>query len=273
MELNKQLIQSIAKTYGISAEDLTAKLTSEEPQELELAGQLFTDAELQSRDSGKYNEGKKVGQERTVKDLKQKYGYELDGVKDIEGFMSHHEEQLKSKYSKNSNERVKELESDLTKQKQAYEQELENLKNSNNDLLGKYKKQASNNVLLSIIPENTSIKKEAIVTLFNTDYELEHENGVTLVKKNGEILKDPKTTDPLKVNDVFNDWLIKENYIAKPNGRGNGNDFGKNGKIIDAKSPEEFQTKWLAQNPDKSLNSKEYENAYFEYRESQKQTA
>lgn len=264
MELNKELVSSIASIYGITAEDLTAKLTSETPEELQLAGQLFTEEELKSRDSGKYNEGKTVGQERPVKDLKQKYGYELDGVKDMEGFLAHHDEQLKSKYSKNNNERVDELEKDINNLKTTYQQEIEDLTNSNNDLQGRFKKQTTKNTLLSLMPE-TTLKPDAIITLFNSEYLVDSEDGKLVVKQNGEVLKDLKTTSPLELSNVFNDWLIKEKYIKSMQGRGIGNEFGTNvGNGI--KSIGEFQKQWQKQNPDQSLNTPKYGEDYAAWR-------
>lgn len=273
MELNKELVSIVASTFGITAEEFTAKITSDKPQELKLAGQLFTDEELKARDSGKYNEGKTVGSERPVKDLKKKYGYELDGVKDIEGFLAHHEEQLKVKYSKGGNERVTELESDLKKMKETYETEIEGLKTINSDYEGKYKKQTITNKLLSVMPKDTSIKKDALVTLFNTDYEVDVVDGMTVVKKGGEILKDAKTTSPLALESVFNEWMVTENYIAKPSGRGEGNEFGQSGNYKGLKTPQDFQSKWLKENPDKNVNSPEYQKAYEGFREEQKKTA
>lgn len=269
MELNKNLIQSIAKTYGLSAEDLTAKLTSEEPQELKLAGQLFTDEELKARDSGKYNEGKEAESEMITKSLKKKYGYEFEG-KNMDAFMSHHDEQLKTKYSKNSNERVSELEKDIDKLKTAYEEEIGSLKQSNNDLEAKYKKQATKNTLLSIMPKETTLKKEAIITLFNSEYELDEDNGKVIVKKNGEILKDDKTTQPVPLDSIFNDWLVKEKYISATPGRGDGNEFGKGG-FNGINSVSEFQKKWQSQNPDESLTSPKYSTDYQNWRKEQKE--
>lgn len=272
MELNKDLISSIASVYGITAEDLTAKLTSDKPQELKLAGQIFTEEELSARDSGKYNEGKTVGQERLVKDLKQKYGYELNGVKDIDGFLSHHNEQIKAKYSKNSNERVTELEKDIEKLKSTYTSEIETYKGQISELSSKYQKQSNKNYLLGIMPKDTVLKPEALITLFNSEYELAEENGVRMIKRNGEVLKDPKTTSPLEPNSVFNDWLVKEKYISATPGRGAGNEFGSN-SFTGIKTPDQFQTTWQKENPGMETTSPKYQEDYAKWRETQKKSA
>lgn len=265
MELNKEVVSQIASIYGMKAEELTAKLTSETPEELKLAGQLFTEDELKARDSSKYNEGKTAGSERQVKDAKQKFGYELDGVKDLDGFLAHHEEQLKAKYSKNSNERVTELENDINKLKSTYEDEIEGLKATNSQIESKWKQQAAKNKLLSIMPKETTLKSDAIITLFNSEYQLDEDNGKVLVKQNGEVLKDPKTTSPLELSNVFNDWLVKEKYIKNTPGRGDGSEFGKGG-LNGIKSIGEFQKQWQKQNPDQSFNTPKYDEDYAAWR-------
>ncbi|WP_341216991.1 hypothetical protein [uncultured Wocania sp.] len=268
MELNKDLISSMASHYGITAEELTEKLTSETPEELKLAGQLFTDDELKSRDSGKYNEGKEAKEEMLSKDLKKKYGYEFEG-KNIDVFLSHHDEQLKNKYSKNSNERVSELEKDITNLKNTYEEEITGLKTVNGELLGKTKNQQINNSLLSIIPKDTTLKKEALITLYKSERELDIENDINVIKVNGEVLKDPKTTEPISLSSDFNDWLVKEKYISAAPGRGGDNEFGKSG--FKGNSISDFQKNWQKQNPDQSLNTQKYDEDYQAWRAENKE--
>jgi len=263
MKLNKEFISKIASVYGITAEDLTAKLTSEKEEDIKLPGQLFTEEELKTRDSSKYNEGKEAKEEMLVKDAKKQLGYDFEG-KSFEQFLSHHNDNLKTKYSKNSNERVGELEKDIDKLKRTYEQEIETLKGSNTDLLGKYKKQAARNTLLSIMPE-TTLKSDAIITLFNSEHQVEEENGKMIVKQNGEIMKDAKTTSPLELSNIFNDWLVKENYIKTTPGRGTGSEFGGEG-LNGIKSITEFQKQWQKQNPDQSLNTPKYSEDYAKWR-------
>lgn len=270
MELNKELISSIAGVFGITAEELTAKITSEKPEELKLAGTLFTEDDLKKRDSGKYNEGKTAGTERLVKDLKQKHNYELDGVKDIDGFMAHHEEQLKAKYSKNSTERVSELEKDIAKLKTTYEDEIKTYKSQVDDLSGKYKEQDNKNYLLSIMPKETTLEAEDLITLFNAKHQLDVEEGKRVVKINGEVAKDPKTVSPLDPKSIFNDWLVQKKYISATPGRGDGNDFGKQG-LNGVKSITEFQKQWQKENPDMSLNVPKYHKDYAKWRTENKE--
>lgn len=270
MELNKELISSIASVFGLTAEEMTAKITSDKPEELKLAGTLFTEDDLKKRDSGKYNEGKTAGTERLVKDLKQKHNYELDGVKDIDGFLTYHEEQLKTKYSKNSTERVTELEKDISKLKTTYEDEIKTYKSQVDDLSGKYKEQDNKNYLLSIMPKDTILKPEALITLFKSEYQLDIEEGKRVIKQNGEVVKDPKTVSPIEPSNIFNDWLVKEKYISAAPGRGGDNEFGK-GSFNGVKSISKFQEQWQKENDSDTLNTPKYEADYAKWRAENKE--
>lgn len=264
MALNKETIGWIAELTGLKAEDITAKISSENEESIEKPqGEFFNEDELSKRDSSKYKEGKEAGSEMLVKDLKKKYGYEFDG-KDVDSFMSHHDGQLKTKYSKDSNARVEELEKDLKTQKETYENEIDGYKNQLSDLNGKYRGESIKNTLLSIMPKNTTIKPEAIVTLFKNDYQIEDEEGKMVVKQNGQTLKDSKTASPLDVKDVFREYVIKEGFAKGDQGRGGGNDFGDKG--YSSKTPQDFQNEWVEKNPDKAVNSPEYHKDYAQWR-------
>ncbi len=124
-----------------------------------------------------------------------------------------------------------------------------------------------------MMTKQTTIKPAALITLFNSEYEIDYdENGSEVVKFNGEIMKDAKTTLPLNTNDVFNEWLVKENYVGASTGRGEGNDFGDK-KYTSIKTPDQFQEAWKKDNPDKSTASQDFEKDYGEWRSEQKKIA
>lgn len=267
MPLNTETIGWIAELSGLTAEDISAKINSEKEEGIEKPhGEFFSDDDLSKRDSSKYKEGKDAGVEMMVKDLKREYGYEIDG-KDVKSFLGHHEDQLKSKYSKAPNERVQELENDIKRQKATYEEEITGYKDQLNDFRGRYEGQLVNNKLLSIMPKETTIKADAIVTLFKSEHQVVDEDGVLVVKRNGETLKDTKTASPLKVDDVFNEYVINEGFAKKQSGRGGGNEYGSSG--FRSKTPSEFQSEWENKNPGKSTNSTEYKEAYATWRKDQ----
>lgn len=268
--LKSETISKLASVLKISAEDLQAKLSSEKEEDITLpSGEFFSDEELKTRDKSKYIEGKDAGREMFIKDIKKDLGYEIDS-KDINDILSHHETQLKTKYGKEPNERVKELESDLEKVKKAHESELEQFKSQNETLLSKVKQQKVKNNLLSLMPKETTISSNAIITLFNSEYSILEEDNNEFIVKNGEKLKNPKTAEPLKLENVFNDWLLQEKYIKTAPGRGGDNEFGKSG-FNGVNSISEFQKQWQKKNPDVSLNDPQYSKDYAEWRTTNKE--
>ena len=121
---------------------------------------------------------------------------------------------------------MKDLEKDLDTQKEAYENDLTTVKGQ----LEAYKTQLRNesvkNQLLAIMPKETTIKKEQIITLFNSEHKIEEEDGKTYVVKSGERLKDPKSAEALTINTVFNEFLNKEGFVKGTPGRGGKDDLG-----------------------------------------------
>lgn len=272
MALSKETIASIAELLGITAEDITAKINSEDEKTLEIPkGQIFTEEELTKRDSSKYNEGKDAGPEMLVKELKKEYGYEVEG-KDIKSFLTHHDSQLKEKYSKGSTERVKELEGDIEKMKSSNQMELQTLQSKLETVEAKSKRQTLKNELLSIMPNETTIAKEDVLTLFLSKHEVkEDENGATYLSTNGQPLKDEKTASYLEVKSVFNEFVNP--YKKTPTGRGGGNENGGGKGTSSAKTPTEFQDEWVRNNPDKSTTTEEFSQDYAAWRKEQQTAA
>lgn len=259
--LDPKDVSSIAAILKVKAEDLQAKISSEAVEEIKLPTlHTFTDTELASRlsneKSASYNEGKQAQEEMLVKAAKKDLGYEIDS-KDFTGFMAHHDEHLKTKYSKDSSARVKELESDILKLNTTHSDLMSVKDQEVLSLRGEMGKQGIKNQLLSIMPKETTIASEDIITLFNANYEVQSEDGKVLIKKGGETLKNDTTAEPLGLKDVFEKFISDRKYTSKPEGRGEGNQF-KTGSGV--KTMDEFNAKWEASG--KSTIGREYDEAY-----------
>lgn len=262
--LNKTTIENIATALGLKAEDLTAKITSEKEETLEIPeGQYFTEDQLSSRDTSKYKEGKDAGVEMLVKDAKKKYGYEYEG-KDIDSLLEFHRKETESKFSKTKDE----WQTANEQQQKAYEAELLQIKTEKEQLENKFKTQRVNNKLLSLMPKETTIKNDAIITLFNSEYSVIEEDGNQIVVKGDTRLIDAKSTEPLTIDKVFNDFIVNEGYAKTPSGRGGDNETGS-GSTYTAKTPESFQDEWSKKNPGKSTQSADYMKDYAAFREQQ----
>jgi len=60
-----------------------------------------------------------------------------------------------------------------------------------------------NDTLLNSINFETSIPKNDVLTLFKSNYQTDMEDGKVLIKKNGEVLKNPTTLSPLTPGEVL----------------------------------------------------------------------
>lgn len=269
MELNQKVISSIANVLGMKAEDITAQIVSTEGEDITLPElEYFTTDQLSKRDSSKYSEGKEAGEEMLIKGFKKKYSYDIEG-KDADAFFSHHDNQLKSKYSKDNSERVKELEADLAKSNEFSGKEIEVLKSELDGLKSQNTLQSFNNKFYSKIPD-TTIPKEDVVDIYWLRHKLkQNESGETYLEKDGVPLKDQKTQGYLDPVDVFTDFA--EAYKTKTPGRGGDNEPGKGSSYSVKTTPEEFQDKWVKDNPNKSTSSSDYDNDYTAFRKAQKE--
>ena len=243
--LKTDAIEKLSKLLGTTAEDLTAKIKSEKEEDIKLPeGELFTEDQLTRRDSSKYNEGKEAGQEMLVKDLKKKYSYDFEG-KDADAFLAHHDSKLKEKYSKGSSDRVKELEKDLEKQKKAFQTDIESLTTEKSQLETQFRNEKINGRLLGVMPTETTIDRNDVLTLYKANRKTIVEDGKEYVlDAQGNKLKDEKTQEPISVEEDFKTFVTERGYVKKSPGRGGGNEPGGNGGYNTKMTPGEFQEKW-----------------------------
>lgn len=87
-------------------------------------------------------------------------------------------------------------------------------------------------------------------------------DGKEVVKRNGEILRDKTTQNPLPRKQAISDYFTERKWTGVdpgPGGRGGGNNPPGGGSGI--KKASEFEQKWIAENPGKNLISDDYVNA------------
>jgi hypothetical protein len=100
------------------------------------------------------------------------------------------------------------------------------------------------------------------LVLVKSALQIEEVDGKTVVKKNGEILRDKTTQNPLPVNQAITDYFTERKWIgqdAGAGGRGGGNN--PPGSASGIKKASDFEQKWIAENPGKNLISDDYVNA------------
>lgn len=252
--LTQETIQRIASDYGLTAEDFQAKIASEKEETVELPeGKFYTEKDLNTRDSNKYNEAKKAYEEMTVKKIRDEKGYDFEG-KTFDNLFAYHDEKLKEKYSKGTSERVKELEQDLEKIRKSSTELETTYKSQISELKESTKKESLKASILGMLPE-TTIDKEDVVMLFMNKYAAkEDEDGKTYFEKDGVKLKDEKVQSYLGLKEIVPTFV--EPYRKKTPGRGGGNKFG--GK--EPSNEMDFINQWESENGSK-ISSPEGVNA------------
>lgn len=270
MGLSKDTIAWIASLAGLSAEDITAKIASEKEEEIKKPqGTLYTDSDIEGRESLKYTEGKTAASEMLAKSIKKENGYEIE-TKDINEVLKHHASQLKTKYSANESARVSDLESSLETQKKTYETEITNLKDAATRTSAEILEANTRVTLMGSIPEGLTLNAEDAITLFNSKYKVTNsENDGIVVTRDGKILRDEKSAKPLEIKNVFSTFVNEGGYVKSKGGRGGSNEGGSGGSSeYTAKSPEEFQRQWQSKNEGVSTASPQYDQDYAAWRKS-----
>lgn len=263
--LDTTSLEKISEVLGISTDDLKTKLTSEKEEAIEIPkGSFFTEQQLTSRDGNKFTEFKKDYEEQVVKKFRNDLELDFEG-KSFENLFGSYKEKLKGSYSKDSTERVKELESDLQKVNDTLLQTETDLKQQISTLQYSNTIQGVKNDLLTVFPKETTIPNEDVMTLFLSKYKVKQdENGQTYLEDaSGNAIKD-KTASYVNHKDIFQSFV--EPYVKTPAGRGGGNEAGAG----TANNEDDFMSKWSKESG-KPVSSREGVNALLKYREEQKQ--
>lgn len=265
--LKKETIEALAGVGGVTAEELTAAIGSEEEMELALkivkplteeqqttrtnnilkeAIQRYSTAELEgvviSGDTpedmihslGKtvYDDSHKAALEMGVKKWKETNTAEFSG-KDLDSLVTFVKSQKADtgeleKTIEGLRKNILQKDTDTDTMKADYEKRL----NGN---------QISQRVMDSI-PDNLvdTIKKDQVKQLFLATYQVEAVDGKEIVKQHGDIVKDKQLLNPLTLDQVMSEFLTTNKWLGvKKVGRGGTDEGGKvTGKehIIDKKT-------------------------------------
>jgi len=233
--LKKDQITKIATTLRITETDLINALTSTEEIELtipELNVLSTEDLTLRDANSKKvgYTEGKTAGLEMWVKDTKEKHGLEFEGKepeKLIEALTSKVLKEAKIEPSKQVEE-LNKVVANLQKNVSAFESEKQSL-------LSQIEATKTDAQLLSYLPKEriSSMNDNEYLTIIKSALEITTEDGKQVVKKGGEIVRNPTTQAPLEISEVINSYFTERKWIAEgqegKQGRGGSGSAGAGG--------------------------------------------
>jgi len=220
-------LDQLAGMLKVETSELENMIKSEEEIEVVIPqGEFINDEQLEGLkkevSETAYIKGKDVGREVTIKEIKKRKGLDFEG-KTVDTLIKYYDGKVLNDASIEPDKKIKELESSLDNLRNQYESDIKTKDNEILSYKSEVKKSKIDNKLMSIIPSNLQgIKQKQAAILFKTDNSIDlNENGDLVVMNNGEVLKD-KMEKPIPINDVLNEYIIKNNWINS-DGRSGGN--------------------------------------------------
>jgi len=253
--------KQIASLLKLDEKTFLEAIKSEKEAEVKIPEglQIFTATELTARDDNQkklgYNDGKEAGLEIFVKEQKQKLGLDFEG-KDPEKLITSLQTKVLADAKIEPNQKIKEKDEQITK-----------LQGTVQDFENKYKaseKEKSDmrtmSKLAAAVPGGLPFEAdEVIMSMRSRGYSFDvDDTGNITPKKNGEVLRDSKTQNPLDHKAVINDYVTNErkwvtDQADTKTGRGGGSDR-RTSNVVTKMS--EAKAKWEADG--KSTNSADF---------------
>lgn len=208
--LNKETEEKL-KVLGFDVSKLTEAVKAENEVSLEVPA-LFTEKQKNDFGSNRFDEGKTAMSEILAKDIKKTFKIDIDS-KDINEVVKTYGE-IKIKELGKPNEKIEALEHEKNELQTKLTDSLNTIKNMESDYNNKLFNVETRTKVLGMIPDNTVIPKDDIMTLFMTTHNIKNDNGRTIVEKDGQILKD-NVLNPLEVSTVLNSFIDSKGFIKK----------------------------------------------------------
>ena len=240
------------KKLGIDPDALVSAISDEKEIDITIPdGEFFSEQDLKTRDSAKYEEGKQAGEEMSVKAIKKAKNIDAPG-KTVLALVEH----LETKMQANESDTVVKLRTSIT--------DLEREKTSLSEQIEKIQLSTSIGRMIPSL-NNGMNSDEAMAVLTANGYSFKKEGDSYVAMKNGEILKDNKLQSPVKADEAIKSFFTEKKWVGEPapapkTGRGGGNVLGSSGGPIIMKMSE-FKDRWLEENPGGSLQGEAFMQA------------
>ncbi len=257
----KQATKDKLKAYGLDVEKLVTAIKEENEVDYDVPERVvMTPDDLEARDNNKIAEGKRDGEKTgetkgkdiTIKAIKKKLGIESE-TKDPEKLA----EEALSKLA-TGDAGLREQISLLQKDKEVLQTQVQQEQK-------KAKEAAFDASLIAMFPGNRSsdLSDQERLALVKMNYSFEEQDGKTVVKRNGTILRDNNSQNAVEVSKAITDLFTEKKWITaqqKPGGRGGNDDPqpGPGGAGITKMS--DAQAQWIKDNPGKNVVSDDFTN-------------
>ena len=181
-----------------------------------------------------YKKGKTAGEEMTFKAMKNASGYEIEGYKDADTFVSTFKTKVIEEAKIEPNEQLKKKDADIATLQGTITEIKTEFDTFKTGITEKETRGKKDNALTSFIPdEGVIVKKSISMSALKNELSIDvmfDDAGKAQLTKNGEVIKDPKTLQPIEPKGFIESNLATLGLIKKANGGGGGGDDTGDGK-------------------------------------------
>lgn len=222
-------LADIEKSLGLADGTLDKAIKSENEENITIPEfTKFTAEELQTRENTLKLDFEAKGREELLKKFKEDEGLDFEGRKDPSKFLEAYKNKITSELNIEPNKIIEGLKSDLTAVRT-------NLAKSEEDFAGFKKTVDSDKIqgqLTSLFSKGiigeTHVSHSAIMAESRSrGYSFEQQDGVNVVLKDGNVLKDDKTLAPIDISE-FSLGFSNEFLKNPTGGKGGGDNTGGN---------------------------------------------
>ncbi|MBP7398179.1 MAG: hypothetical protein KA954_01240 [Chitinophagales bacterium] len=240
--LKKDIIKKIATLLKIEESALTTAIADDKEVDLEISDDLhiLTQPELEARDIAQKNEGIKTGKEIGAKEVRTAAGLDESVGKDAKKIAEAIATKAVADAKVPANEKITELTKQnelLTTKLSEKETEIETAKKQVNQI-------GIDRKILTAMPKNRLgiFEDDEMLDVIKSKHIKEVDGAEVVVGKDGEVIRDPKTTKPVDLKTglltIFTErkWLDTEGGGGAGGGRGKGDEGGGKPGIFTKKS-------------------------------------
>lgn len=251
MPLSQANIEWISQVSGVSVDEISGALSSEEEVSLDLRlnGKVISQKEEQSIREGGIQQGKEIGYKEIAKGLNITLeSGEKDPIVIAEKFNSSLSSTLEEKYK--NRQPTDELEETMKKSQEwerkyntlngTYEEaksSIQDLENKYTGLQGEIKQKEINNTILKSFPEKMKMDRSDALLITKNAFEFDLTDSGIVVKKGGEVVQDP-LGNPEKLENVLSAYVEEKKWIKQSGMNGGDRSVNTSGKGLSAEEAE-----------------------------------
>jgi hypothetical protein len=220
MPLNN--IQDIEKALRLEEGTISNAISSEEEVSISIPENLVirTNEEIETREKNLKETSKQAGIEIAIKNTRSELGLEFEG-KTMDNLLSAYKDKLTNDLTKEPNSIIEDLKKDKEKFQNIVKEkdsQIETLNSSITNIKNKAVIESSVIRAFGQVTEGvkTSIPTQDIRDLFMLKNQIDIQDGKTVVLRDGEVVKDQTTLEPISVNDVASEFI--KGYVQTPEG-------------------------------------------------------